>query len=188
MKNILLLSKRYQKHSFAALLMVLNVMIITPVFAQDIKVSGVVSSEDNEPLPGVTIIIQGTAQGTVTDINGNYVLETASDAVLDFSFIGYLKQSISVGGRASIDVALKPDVEQLEEVVVIGYGTQKKSHLTGAISKVENTNMDQIPVSRADQALVGRVAGMNVQSTGPDGVGSAPTIQIRGVGSITGGS
>ncbi|MEO9966743.1 MAG: TonB-dependent receptor [Reichenbachiella sp.] len=188
MKNILLLSKRYQKHNFALLLMVLHVMIITPVFAQDIKVSGAVSSEDNEPLPGVTIIIQGTTQGTVTDINGNYALEVASDAVLDFSFIGYLKQSVNVSGRSSIDIALAPDIEQLEEVVVIGYGTQKKSHLTGAISKVENTNIDQIPMSRADQALVGRVAGMNVQSTGPDGVGSAPTIQIRGVGSITGGS
>lgn len=188
MKNILLLSKRYQKHSFALLLMVWQVMIITPVLAQNIKVSGVVNSESNEPLPGVTIIIQGTAQGTVTDINGNFALEAASDAVLDFSFIGYLKQSISVNGRTSIDVALSPDVEQLEEVVVIGYGTQKKSHLTGAISKVENTNIDQIPVSRSDQALVGRVAGMNIQATGPDGVGSAPTIQIRGVGSITGGS
>lgn len=187
MKNILLLSKRYQKHSFVWLL-VLNVMVVTPVFAQDITISGIVSSEENEPLPGVTIIVQGTSKGTVTDIDGKYRLEAASDAVLDFSFIGYLKQSVSVGGRSSIDLAMAPDVEQLEEVVVIGYGTQKKSHLTGAISKVENTNIDQIPTSRADQAMVGRVAGMNVQNSNPEGVGGAPTIQIRGVGSITGGS
>lgn len=188
MKNILLLSKRDQKWSLVLLLMVLNVMIITPVFAQEIKVSGVVNSETNEPLPGVTIIIQGTSKGTVTDINGNYALEASADAVLDFSFIGYLKKSVPVNGLSVIDIALAPDVEQLEEVVVIGYGTQKKSHLTGAISKVENTNMDQIPTTRADQALVGRVAGMNIQSSGPDGVGSAPTIRIRGTGSITGGA
>ncbi|WP_422359552.1 SusC/RagA family TonB-linked outer membrane protein [Reichenbachiella sp.] len=188
MKNILLLSKHYQKLNLTLLLLVLNVMIITPVFAQDITISGVVNSEENEPLPGVTILVQGTTAGTVTDINGNYKLQAPSDAVLDFSFIGYLKQSVSVGGRSTIDISLSPDIEQLEEVVVIGYGTQKKSHLTGAISKVENTNIDQIPTSRADQAMVGRVAGMNVQSTSPDGVGGAPTIQIRGVGSITGGS
>lgn len=188
MKNILLLSKRYQKLNLMLVLLALNVMIITPVFAQDIKVSGVVNSEDNEPLPGVTILVQGTTNGTVTDINGSYAMQVASDAVLDFSFIGYLKQSVSVGGRSTIDVSMAPDIEQLEEVVVIGYGTQKKSHLTGAISKVENTNIDQIPTSRADQAMVGRVAGMNVQNSNPEGVGGAPTIQIRGVGSITGGS
>lgn len=188
MKNILLLSKRYQKLNLMLMMLALNVMIITPVFAQDIKVSGVVNSEENEPLPGVTILVQGTTNGTVTDIDGKYALEVPTDAVLDFSFIGYLKQSVSVGGRSTIDVSMAPDIEQLEEVVVIGYGTQKKSHLTGAISKVENTNIDQIPTSRADQAMVGRVAGMNVQNSNPEGVGGAPTIQIRGVGSITGGS
>lgn len=190
MKNILLLSKHYRKQSLVFMLMVLNLMMVTSVSvsAQDIKVSGVVRSESNEPLPGVTIIIQGTATGTVSDINGNYAIEADPNAVLDFSFIGYIKQSVPVAGQSSIDLNLQPDLKQLEEVVVIGYGTQKKSHLTGAISKVENTNIDQIPTARADQAMVGRVAGMNVQSTGPDGVGSAPTIQIRGVGSITGGS
>ncbi|UXX78261.1 SusC/RagA family TonB-linked outer membrane protein [Reichenbachiella carrageenanivorans] len=183
MKNTLLLSKNYQKRAFAALLIVLNAMIITPVFAQDTKISGVVNSETNEPLPGVTIIIQGTTNGTVSDIEGNFSIMAPSDAVLDFSFIGYLKQSVSVNGRSTIDISMEPDVEQLEEVVVVGYGTQKKSTVTGAISKVTNENLDQIAVSRVDDALIGQVSGVNIQATNAE-AGAAPTITIRGFGSV----
>lgn len=184
MKNILLLSKRYQKLNLMLVLLALNVMIITPVFAQDIKVSGVVNSEDNEPLPGVTILVQGTTKGTVTNIEGQYALEVPTDAVLDFSFIGYLKQSVEVGGRSTIDISMSPDIAQLEEVVVVGYGTQKKSTLTGSISKVKNEKLDQIAVARVDDALIGQVSGVNVQATSAE-AGAAPTITIRGFGSIT---
>ncbi|MEP3388923.1 MAG: carboxypeptidase-like regulatory domain-containing protein, partial [Reichenbachiella sp.] len=184
MKNILLLSKRYQKLNLMLMMLALNVMIITPVFAQDIKVSGVINSEENEPLPGVTILVQGTTKGTVSDIDGKYALEVPTDAVLDFSFIGYLKQSVSVGGRSTIDVSMSPDIAQLEEVVVVGYGTQKKSTLTGSISKVKNEKLDQIAVARVDDALIGQVSGVNVQATSAE-AGAAPTITIRGFGSIT---
>ncbi|MDW3209923.1 MAG: TonB-dependent receptor [Reichenbachiella sp.] len=184
MKNILLLSKRYQKLNLMLMMLALNVMIITPVFAQDIKVSGVINSEENEPLPGVTILVQGTTKGTVSDIDGKYALEVPTDAVLDFSFIGYLKQSVSVGGRSTIDVSMSPDIAQLEEVVVVGYGTQKKSTLTGSISKVKNDKLDQIAVARVDDALIGQVSGVNVQATSAE-AGAAPTITIRGFGSIT---
>lgn len=169
------------------MLMVLNVMIITPVFAQDITISGVVISDESEPLPGVTILVQGTTQGTVTDIDGKYKIQAPSDAVLDFSFIGYSKKSVSVNGRSTVDVAMEPDIEQLEEVVVVGYGTQKKSTITGSISKVKNEKLDQIAVARVDDALIGQVSGVNVQATSAE-AGAAPTITIRGFGSITANS
>ncbi|MGL1888686.1 MAG: TonB-dependent receptor [Reichenbachiella sp.] len=184
MKNILLNTGtvKFSKALFA--LAVLCVSVATPVWAQ-IQVSGVVYSELNEGLPGVTVIEKGTTNGVVTDIDGKYTFSVSEESgTISYSFIGYESTDVSVNGRSVIDQTMTPDIEQLEEVVVIGYGTQKKSHLTGAIAKVTNENMDQIPTSRADQALVGRVAGMNIQSTGADGVGSAPTIQIRGVGSI----
>lgn len=187
MKNILLLVSRYQKLNMLLMLMVLNVMIITPVFAQDITISGVVISDESEPLPGVTILVQGTTQGTVTDIDGKYKIQAPSDAVLDFSFIGYSKKSVSVNGRSTVDVAMEPDIEQLEEVVVVGYGTQKKSTITGSISKVKNEKLDQIAVARVDDALIGQVSGVNVQATSAE-AGAAPTITIRGFGSITANS
>ena len=138
-------------------------------------------------LPGVTVIVQGTTNGTITDLDGNYSINVPSDAILVISSVGYVNQVISLNGRSVVDAIMEIDTKQLDEVVVIGYGTQKKSHLTGAISKVTNTNLDQIGLSRADDALIGQVSGVNIQAT--DGsVGSAPTIRIRGVGSITGGS
>jgi len=187
MNNILLLSKICRSNLIFTFLLVMNI-ISAPLLAQDMSVAGVVLSEDGEALPGVSIILEGTTTGTVTDINGKYELKAGSEAILNFSFIGYFKQSVSVAGQSIINISLEPDTKQLEEVVVIGYGTQKKSHLTGAISKITNERLDEIPVARADMALLGQVAGVNVQITGNDGVGSAPTIRIRGTGSITGGA
>ncbi len=147
-------------------------------------VSGKINSEDNVGLPGVTITIKGTSQGVISDADGNYSISVDPNSVLIFSFVGLTTQEVPIQGRTTIDVVLIEDIKTLSEIIVVGYGTQKKSHLTGAISKVEGEKLSQIAVARVDDALVGQVSGVNIQAT--DGtVGSAPTIRIRGTGSIT---
>lgn len=149
-------------------------------------VNGSVSdARTGESLPGVNVLVQGTNLGTVTDVDGRYTIQTSlEDAVLVFSSIGYTSQEVIVNGRTSIDVALVEDVKSLEEVVVIGYGTQKKSSVTSAISKVENRILDQMPAGRPESALVGRMAGVNITQV-QSSPGTSPTITIRGPGSIS---
>lgn len=159
------------------------------LFAQNsfLLKGNVVAQNDNSPIPGVSIIIKDTSKGTSTDFDGNFQLEVKTGDILQISFIGYMIQTITIKGQTVLKVVLTEDTQSLDEVVVIGYGTQKKSHLTGSISKVVNDELDQIAVSRVDDALVGQVSGVNISNT--DGaVGSAPTIRIRGTGSITGDS
>lgn len=179
-------------------LVLLGVLLISSVQARSMRlqdaypVTGIVKSGDGETLPGATILVKNTTQGTVSDVDGKFRIETTKNAILVISFIGYQTKEIPVNGRTTINIDLNADTDVLDEVIVIGYGTQKKSHLTGAISKVENKKLDQIPLSRADDALVGQVSGVNIQATGGDGndqgVGSDPQIRIRGTGSITGGA
>ncbi len=147
-------------------------------------ISGVVTSAENgEPLIGVTVLIKGTTTGSITDVDGRYTIDASAEDVLVFSFIGMQDKEIQVGVQTVIDVVLASDNELLEEVVVIGYGTQKKSHLTGAVSKVENEKLDQIAVARVDDALIGQVSGVNIQASSAE-AGAAPTITVRGFGSI----
>lgn len=155
---------------------------------EEFTITGTVTSDDIGPLPGATVLVVGTSQGTVTDGNGKFTLQVSPGATLQVSFVGYANQEFTVSAsQTTYNINLSADLEQLSEVVVIGYGTQKKSHLTGAISKVNAEGMEQIAVARADEALVGKVSGVNIQAT--DGsVGSEPTIRIRGTGSITAGS
>ncbi|MBQ0788672.1 MAG: TonB-dependent receptor [Oceanihabitans sp.] len=158
-------------------------------FAQEtLTVKGlVVDANDNMPLPSVNVIIVGTSTGTSTDFDGNYQIQVKKGDVIQFSYIGYISQTVIIDNQRTIDMSLAADANNLDEVVVIGYGTQKKSHLTGSISKVVNEDLDQIAVSRVDDALVGQVSGVNIQATEGE-AGSAPTITIRGAGSITGNS
>jgi TonB-linked SusC/RagA family outer membrane protein len=158
-------------------------------YASAQTVTGVVTDAgDGSPLIGVNIVEKGTTNGTITDVNGNYSLKTLGEGpVLLFSFIGYDTKEIPVNGQSVINVVLGMDASDLDEVVVVGYGVQKKSHLTGSISKVKNDNLDQLPVAQASEALTGKISGVTIQTT--DGsAGSAPTIRVRGVGSITGTS
>ncbi|MFY0598908.1 MAG: TonB-dependent receptor [Cyclobacteriaceae bacterium] len=185
MKHILLSEYSWTK--------VLGVMILLSTltwnsFGQDAQViKGQISDDNGETLPGVTIIRKGTNDGTVTDLDGNFTIKASSDDVLVCSFIGFKTIEIPIGGRTQLEVQMDLDLEELDEVVVIGYGTQKKSHLTGAISKVENKKLDQMPTARVDEALIGQVSGVNVQATNAE-AGAAPTITIRGVGSIASAS
>ncbi len=195
-KNELKFKKMVSKIMLATLLLLLAFTI--PVDASDNNihemdnllfrtVSGSVTDEDGMPLIGVNIIIQGENRGSITDFDGNFTIEADNNDILVFSYVGYVQQSILVGEKTTIDVTLVADAQTLDEVVVIGYGTQKKSHLTGSISKVENKKLDQLPVSRVDDALIGQVSGVNIQATNAE-AGAAPTVTIRGFGSINANS
>ena len=143
----------------------------------------VVSAEDGSPLIGVSISVLGQSKGAITDIDGNFTIDANPGDVLVINYLGYLPQQIIVGDETTLHIVLEENREQLDEVVVIGYGTQKKSHLTGSISKVENDKLDQMAVSRVDEALIGQVSGVNIQATNAE-PGAAPTITIRGFGSV----
>lgn len=148
----------------------------------------VTTADDGMGFPGVNIIVKGTTDGTVTDSDGNYALQvTAADAVLVFSSIGYKTTEVAVEGRSTIDLVMEPDVTSLSEVVVVGYGTVRKSDVTGALSSVTAEQLTSVPVQSISQALQGRAAGVDVSQTSfrP---GDNPTIRIRGNRSLIGGN
>ncbi|MFY0628977.1 MAG: TonB-dependent receptor [Flavobacteriaceae bacterium] len=173
---------------FKAALFFMMFMSIS-VFAQEtFNLKGVVISQaDNMGLPGVTIRILNTSKGDITDLDGNFQITVKNGDTLEFSYLGYVTQKVVVTSKDKLTVSMKEDENVLDEIVVVGYGTQKKSHLTGSISKVVNDKLDQIGVARVDDALVGQVSGVNIQATEGE-AGSAPTIRIRGTGSINGNS
>ncbi|GJM64316.1 TonB-dependent receptor [Persicobacter diffluens] len=156
-------------------------------FAQDRLVSGQVTDKDG-PLIGVNIVIKGETIGTITDFEGNYALKVGQgDAVtLQYKFIGYKTQEIIVGNQSQINVRLVAEVTELDELVVVGYGTMKKSDLTGAVEVIDTENLTKFPVSNVSSALEGRVSGVFVSSTAEPG--ASPNINIRGVGTINGNS
>ncbi|MGA0555643.1 SusC/RagA family TonB-linked outer membrane protein [Larkinella sp. VNQ87] len=154
--------------------------VIDPAL-QERTISGqVLSSEDNTPLPGVNIAVKGSTRGTTTDAEGKYRLAIPSnDAVLVFSSVGFISQEITAGTRTTLTISLKADDRTLNEVVVVGYGTQKKSQLTGAITQVTAKEIQEMPITNLGQALQGRAAGVDVTQTGSK-PGTVPTIRIRG--------
>jgi TonB-linked SusC/RagA family outer membrane protein len=164
-----------------AKLLVLLLMISLTGFGQS-RLSGKVIDDGGLPLPGVNVLVKGTTQGVVTEMNGEYVLtDVADDAILVFSFIGFESQEIARNGRSVIDVKLLPDVKTLEEVVVVGYGTQKKSVATASLSKVDAKDLTGFGVARVDQMLQGQVAGVSFKSVSGQ-PGSELNIYIRGIG------
>lgn len=171
----------------AKIILIALLLINIPLIAQNAYVltGNITSESDGMPIPGVSILKVNTTDGVTTDFDGNFSIEVQAGDVLEVSSLGYTKQSITINAQTSLTLVLKEDVNQLDEVIVIGYGTQKKSHVTGAISKVTNDKLDQMPVPRVDDALVGQVSGVNIQQTSGE-AGSAPTIRIRGTGSVTG--
>lgn len=151
---------------------------------QDRQVSGIVTSSDGEPMPGVNVVIKSTSSGTVTDATGRYNLNVPGDnAILVFSFIGYMTQEVSVGNQSAINVKLEASLETLSEVVVIGYGTVKKSDLTGSVSSVKAEELKAVPTTSFEQALQGRAAGVQVSQTSGQ-PGAEASIRIRGTSSI----
>ncbi len=152
------------------------------------EITGTVTAADNnEPLIGVTVIIKGTSTGTATDVDGNFTLNANDGDVLVFSYTGYKSQEIVVGPQASYNITMGTNSALLDEVVVVGYGTRKKSHNTGAIAQVGGTEIAAIQAQRVDDALAGKLSGVLIQNQ--DGApGADPKIQIRAASSISGAS
>ena len=155
--------------------------------AQSTAVSGHVAGSDGVGIPAVSVQELNTTNGTTTNTSGDFSLNVSNpNATLIFSSLGYNSQTISLDGRTNITVTLVGSVTQLEQVVVIGYGTQKKKDLTGASATVKGSDIANVPVLTATQAIQGKVAGVQITSSGAPG--SAPDVRIRGVGSILGGA
>ncbi len=148
--------------------------------AQDLTIKGKVVDENGLPIPGASILIKGTTKAAASDIDGNYQLKAASNGTLVYSFVGYSKVEQAIKGRTRIDVKLSSEAQSLQEVVVVGYGTQKKSVVTGAISSVKAKDLENIPNGRVEEALQGRVAGVTVASNAGQ-PGSTATIRVRGI-------
>lgn len=154
--------------------------------AQNITVTGTVMAADEpDPVIGASVMVKGTTVGTISDFDGNFSVEAQVGSVLQISYIGYKTQEIKISGTQPLKITLQPDNVQLEEVVAIGYGTMKKSDLTGAVTSVSTEQLLKAPVSGLDQALQGRAAGVTVTS-GSGQPGESATIRIRGIGSATG--
>lgn len=150
--------------------------------AQDIAVSGKVTSTTGEELPGVSVLIKGTSQGTVTNAEGNYSLRaTSAEDVLVFSFIGMRAQEVVIGGRSVIDVSMEEDVASLDEVVVTGYSSESRVKVTSSVATLDTQEAMKVPVTNAAEAFQGRLAGVNVVTASQPG--DAPIVRIRGYGS-----
>lgn len=156
-------------------------------FAQEQTVSGrITDANDNSPLPGASIVLKGTTVGTTTDANGSYsIVVDDPNTILVFSFIGYTSQEFPVSGRTRIDVSLTPDVQALEEVVVIGYGTQKRKDVTGAVAHIDAETLETEATSNLTSMLRGAIPGLAVSlNTSPKGIGSAEDFLVRGETSL----
>lgn len=166
----------------------LLVVILQQAIAQDRTISGkVTDGSTNQGLPGVTVLVKGTTNGTATNVDGDYTLSVPANAnTLIFSFVGYITQELAIGNSYTINLTLNPDAKTLGEVVVVGYGQQSKQLSTQTLSTVNAKAIENMPVTSPQQLLQGQAAG--VQVAGSSGVlGAATQIRIRGAASINGG-
>ncbi len=166
-----------------------NLVVITPAGAAQVKVTGYVTdAATKDPLPGVTVTVEGSSTGTVTDATGKFTIQAPSEnSVLVFSYIGYLQQKVTPGGRSELNVKLEADTKKLEEVVVMGYTTTTTKNLTGAAQAVSGAKLKDVTASSMDKMLQGKVSGVFVGNTSGDPA-SAPVIRIRGNGTLTAGN
>jgi len=178
------MNNNYEKNIKRILLFSL-ILLTNLVIAQENIISGIVTSSNGIPLPGVNILKEGTSVGAQTDFDGKFSIKANKGEILVFSFIGMKTIKITIESETTINIQLEEDAASLDEVVLIGYGSQRKSDLTGAVSVVKLKAMGEVPVVSADQALVGRVGGVQIsQSSGQAGAGTS--IRIRGGNSING--
>ncbi len=169
-------------HEHRFLFIMIGLFISLGAFAQQITVKGHVKDDTGEPVIGASVLESKTVNGTITDIDGNFVLTVPSNSVLTISFIGYATQEVTVNGKTSLTVVLEEDAKVLDEVVVVGYGTMKKSDLTGAVSSVGTKDIKDSPVANIGQAMQGKVSGVQIIDAGKPG--DNVTIKIRGLGTI----
>lgn len=157
------------------------------VSAQSKNITGTVSDNAGESIIGASISVKGTSAGTITDINGRFILEVLDGAVLVVTYVGYIPWELKVGAASDYHIVLMEDVQSLEELVVIGYGTVRKKDLTGAVGQISNANIKDLKISNATQALAGQLSGVTVnQAVGTPG--AASVIRVRGAASITASS
>ncbi|MDO8930638.1 MAG: carboxypeptidase-like regulatory domain-containing protein, partial [Bacteroidota bacterium] len=166
------------------LFVALNLLFsVTFLFAQNIQtIKGTVTDAKNETVPGVSVMIKGTMQGTITDIDGQYSLQAEPKAILVFSFIGFQTQEIPVNSQTTINVKLKEQTFDLDEVVAIGYGVARKRDLTGSIVSIDGDNLKTSPDYSPVKALQGKVPGLVMTNSGA--AGGSPTIRMRGVATV----
>ena len=171
------------------LLVIFILGVGTKSFAQEVEVAGQVLDESGMPIPGVSVYQKNTSVGTTTDFDGEFTINvTGSNPVLVFSYVGFQTQEIPVGGRTTINVTMSSDVQDLDEVVVVGYGVQRRANLTGAVSTVDTEVLEARPITDVARGLQGTTPGLTI--TAPSGqIGDNPTIKLRGnVGTLgTGG-
>ncbi len=178
---------KFKKHLGKIVLLMLFCAVQVTAFTQAITVSGRVTATTGEGLPGVSIVVQGTTNGTITDLDGNYTIDGLGESsVLVFSYIGYLTQQFTVGSQTTIDVILEEDLMELDEIVVIGYGTQKKSDLTGAVSSLQEGDFNKVSAATPEQLIQGRIAGVQITSNNGE-PGSGAQIRVRGASTIRSG-
>lgn len=159
-------------------------LMVTSLSAQEKTVTGTVTDSANEPLIGASVLIQGTSNGTITDIDGKYSITASPQDVLEFSYVGMVKQDVKVGTQHVINVTLKEDSQMLAETVVIGYGSAKKRDLTGSITNIKGAEIANKPSTNPLSSLQGKVAGVQIINSGQ--AGSDPEIRVRGTNSING--
>lgn len=151
------------------------------------KITGTIKDDKGEPVIGATVLVKGTTIGTITDIDGNYTLDVDKDAVLQISYIGYLPKEMKVGDKSILDIQLNEDTKILDEVVVVGYGIQKKRDVTTSIASMRASDLENQPVGSFTEAMVGKLPGVQIsQSSGAPG--AALSVKVRGTGTITAGS
>jgi TonB-dependent SusC/RagA subfamily outer membrane receptor len=173
---------------YPVLLLILMVLNMQLLLAQQSTITGNVKASDQEsPIPGATVAIKSSFKGTSTDLQGNYEIMANPTDTLEFSFIGYEKIKILVGNQTVIDVILKVESKKIDEIVVIGYGTIKKSDLTGAVSSVKAADLTKITSLNPEQSLQGKVAGVQVTSVS-GAPGAVPVLRVRGVGTFNNSS
>ncbi len=181
--------KSNQKRGSTRILLTLILLLSVGLqlsFAQKSITGKVIDGDDNESLPGVNVILKGTSTGTVTDLQGNYQIDAPdNESILVFSSVGYVSEEIIVGNQSVIDITLVADITSLSEIIVIGYGTQEKKDVTGAIGTVNSEDFEGQPIIRVDQILQGRTPGVNVTNSS-GAPGGDVTIRIRGANSING--
>ncbi|MEM9831292.1 MAG: TonB-dependent receptor [Bacteroidota bacterium] len=168
-----------------------DVFFSTSVSSDDavaaLPISGTVTDETGAPLPGATILVKGTNNGTITDMDGKFTIEAEADDILTISFVGFLSVEISVNGQSSITVQLESDAAQLNEIVVVGYGTQKKSDVTGAVASINRENFNNGVLTNPGELIQGKLAGVSI-ATNSGEPGAAQDVIIRGIGSLRSGT
>jgi len=190
-----ILSKIFNGENVDYLVYDRQIVLTTKVKAKDFKseppqttISGnITAASDGSALPGVNILVKGTNKGAISDVDGNFNIEAESTATLIFSMMGYLNKEVAINGQSVIKVVMEEDTKSLEEVVVVGYGTLKKGNITNAVATFSADNLDERPLLRLDQAMVGQMSGVQIKQT-TGSLGKAFSVLVRGTGSLSAGN